>query len=65
MREGQGIERVVSRVMEPPRRIEDLVDLPIPDLELPSTPGGTFRFRGFVGVSPLVLFFYLRDGTPG
>ena len=54
-----------ARVMEPPRRIEDLVDLPIPDLELPSTTGGKFRFRGFVGVSPLVLFFYLRDGTPG
>lgn len=52
-------------VMEAPRRIEDLVDQPIPDFELPSTIGGTFRFRGLVGVSPLVLFFYLRDGTPG
>ena len=51
--------------MEPPRRIEDLVDQPIPDFEIPSSSGGMFRFRGFVGVSPLVLFFYLRDGTPG
>lgn len=59
------MERVSSRVMEPPHRIEDLVDRPIPDLQLPSTSGGMFRFRGWVGVSPLVLFFYLRDGTPG
>jgi peroxiredoxin len=51
--------------MEPPRRSEDLVDQPIPDFEMPSSSGGMFRFRGFVGVSPLVLFFYLRDGTPG
>ena len=51
--------------MEPPRRVEDLVDQPIPDCELPAAPAGTFRFRGFVGVRPLVLFFYLRDGTPG
>jgi peroxiredoxin len=51
--------------MEPPPRVEDWVDRPIPDLELPSAPDGTFRLRGFVGVSPLVLFFYLRDGTPG
>jgi peroxiredoxin len=50
--------------MEPPRRVEDLIDQPIPDLALPASTGGAFRFRGQVGVRPLVLFFYLRDGTP-
>jgi peroxiredoxin len=46
-------------------RPEDLLDRELPDLELPSSDGGTFRLRGRVGVGPLVLFFYLRNGTPG
>jgi peroxiredoxin len=45
--------------------LEHLVERPIPDLALPATLGGTFRFRQFVGQKPLVLFFYILNGTPG
>lgn len=44
---------------------EILLEQPIPDLALPSSLGGTFRLRQFVGVRPLVLFFYIHNGTPG
>ena len=42
----------------------DMIDQPVPDLELPGTQG-RFRLRGRVGVGPLVLFFYIRNATPG
>ncbi len=45
-------------------RVESLLGQPVPDLAL-SSPSGPFRFRQFVGVQPLVLFFYVRNGTPG
>ena len=45
-------------------RVEELLHQPVPDLALPST-AGLLRFRQFVGVRPLVLFFYIRNGTPG
>jgi len=45
--------------------LQSLVDRPIPDLALPSTSGGEFRFRQFVGSRPLVLFFYILNGSPG
>jgi peroxiredoxin len=45
--------------------LQALIDEPIPDLELPSSSGGTFRFRQHVGQRPLVLFFYIANGTPG
>jgi peroxiredoxin len=43
----------------------DMIDQPVPDLEFPSSQGGTFRLRGRVDRGPLVLFFYIRNGTPG
>ena len=43
----------------------DMIDRPVPDLELPSSQGGRFRLRGRVGVGPLALFFYIRNATPG
>jgi peroxiredoxin len=43
----------------------DMIDHPVPDLELPSSQGGRFRLRGRVGVGPLALFFYIRNATPG
>ena len=43
----------------------DMIDRPVPDLALPSSQGGLFRLRGRVGVGPLVLFFYIRNATPG
>jgi len=46
-------------------RPQDLLDQPVPDLSLPSSLGGTFGLRSRVGVGPLVLFFFIRSGTPG
>ena len=47
------------------RRVDDLLDRPLPEFELPSSAGGVFRPRDRVGVGPLALFFYIMDGTPG
>jgi peroxiredoxin len=44
--------------------LQHLIDRPIPDLALPSS-AGEFRLRQFVGRRPLVLFFYIRNATPG
>ena len=46
-------------------RPAELLDREIPDLELPSSQGGTLRFRGRVGLGPMVLFFYVRNASPG
>jgi hypothetical protein len=51
----------VSAIIGP----EQLVEKPIPDLRLPSSTGGIYALRGRVGVGPLVLFFYVHNGTPG
>jgi peroxiredoxin len=45
--------------------LRTLVDRPIPDLALPSSAGGELRLREFVGRRPLVLFFYVLNGSPG
>lgn len=42
-----------------------MLDRPVPDLALPSSQGATFGLRSRVGLGPLVLFFYIRNGTPG
>ena len=55
--------RILARVTTPPDP-RDLVDRPIPDLALAASSGQRFRFRDRVGSGPLVLFFYLVDGTP-
>ncbi len=44
---------------------EPLLGRPIPDLTLPDTRGEGFRLRGSVPHRPLVLFFYILNGTPG
>ena len=49
----------------PSLRPDSLLDQPIPDLTLPASTGGTFALRGFVGTGPLVLFFYIRNASPG
>lgn len=51
----------MSRVTRP----EDLLHQPLPDIALPSSQGGDFGLRQFVGVQPLALFFYIRNATPG
>ena len=53
-----------ARVSEPPVP-GDMIDRAVPDLEFPSSQGGTFRLRSRVGVGPLALFFYIRNATPG
>jgi len=45
--------------------LHHLMDQPIPDLALASSQGGTFAFRQHVGQRPLVMFFYILNGTPG
>lgn len=44
---------------------ETLVETAIPDLRLPSSQGGTFGLRDRVGIGPIVLFFYIHNGTAG
>jgi peroxiredoxin Q/BCP len=41
-----------------------MLDQPAPDFELPATGGKTFRLSQAKG-SPLVLYFYPKDNTPG
>jgi peroxiredoxin len=41
-----------------------MIGRPIPEIGLPSSDGGTFWLRQRVGRGPLVLFFYIRNGTP-
>jgi peroxiredoxin len=42
-----------------------LLGQPLPDLTLPDSSGAPFRLRRFVPERPLVLFFYVLNGTPG
>jgi peroxiredoxin len=37
----------------------------LPDLSLPDSRGREYRLRQFVGQRPLVLFFYVLNGSPG
>jgi len=41
-----------------------MIGRPVPEIGLPSSEGGIFRLRQRVGCGPLVLFFYIRNGTP-
>jgi hypothetical protein len=51
--------------MESPGRPEDLVGRQVPDLTLTNSHGAPFALRSRIGRGPLVLFFYIRNGTPG
>jgi peroxiredoxin len=51
--------------MEPPRRPEDAVGQELADLTLSDADGRPFPLRSRVGRGPLVLFFYIHNGTPG
>jgi len=55
-------ERIASSVV--PDRPADMIGRPVPEIGLPSSDGGIFRLRQRVGCGPLVLFFYVRNGTP-
>jgi hypothetical protein len=43
----------------------DLLGRPLPDLTLPDSRGQDYRLQQFVPHRPLVLFFYILNGTPG
>ena len=49
------------------RRLEDRVDVgsKAPDFTLRSQSGANVSLRDFLGRSPIVLFFYPKDDTPG
>jgi len=48
-----------------PRTLDELLGRPMPDLALLDTRGASFRLRQFIPHRPLVLFFYVMNGTPG
>lgn len=44
---------------------EDLVGQQAPELSLPDSEGRPYPLRQHVGRAPFVLFFIIRNGTPG
>ena len=52
-----------GRPMEPP--LTHLIGHAVPDLALPLPDGQPMRLRAHVGQGPQVLFFFIRNGTPG
>lgn len=51
--------------MDAPRRPREAIGRDAPDLVLPAHDGHPFALRSRVGRGPLVLFFYIHNGTPG
>ncbi len=51
--------------MERSERPEDMVGEPLPDLSLPDAHGRPYPLRQHLGHGSLVLFFIIRNGTPG
>ena len=45
--------------------LEKLIGQPLPDLTLPAADGSPFALRSRVGLGPLALFIFIRNGTPG
>jgi hypothetical protein len=54
----------LPRVTAPPLP-DGLLGRPLPDLTLPDAHGADYRLRQFIPNKPLVLFFYVLNGTPG
>lgn len=51
--------------MEAPDRPVELLGRPAPDVSFTDTDGRPVAVRDLVRRGPLVLFFYIRNGTPG
>jgi hypothetical protein len=51
--------------MESPPREPSLIDRPAPDVHPLDPEGRPYSTRSRVGIGPLVLFFYIRNSTPG
>ena len=45
--------------------VEELVGKSVPHLELLDTEGRAYSLRRHIGHGPLVVFFIIRNGTPG
>ena len=51
--------------MSPTTPLAELLGRPLPDIALPAPDGTPFALRGRVGLGPLALFLFIRNGTPG
>ena len=51
--------------MSPADPRDELLGRALPDLTLPDSRGGDYRLRQFSPRRPLVLFFYVLNGSPG
>lgn len=51
--------------MSPSTALVELIGQPLPAIALPAPDGTLFALRGRVGLGPLVLFLFIRNGTPG
>jgi peroxiredoxin len=51
--------------MADPKRPEDLIGCPMPDLVLPAHDGSSLALRAWTDRSPCVFFFIMRASTPG
>ena len=60
----EGASATLPRVTAPHTPV-DLLGQPLPDLTLPDARGVDYRLRQFIPDRPLVLFFYILNGTPG
>ena len=45
--------------------LTERVGLPLPDLSIPAPDGRPFALRGRLGLGPLAMFIFIRNGTPG
>jgi len=45
--------------------LAELVGQPLPAITLPAPDATPFALRGRVGLGPLALFLFIRNGTPG
>jgi hypothetical protein len=52
-------------MVDAPRRPEESIGLHAPDIALPLPDRSRFSLRSRVGRGPLLLFFYIKNGTPG
>lgn len=51
--------------MSTPTPLQEIVGRPLPDIALLTPTGTPFSLGSRVGIGPLALFMYIRNGTPG
>lgn len=45
--------------------LAERIGQPLPDLSIPAADGRPYALRGRVGIGPLAMFIFIRNGTPG